>query len=158
MTPARPPQGAPPRAVRSVRVLVAEDNEDHLFLTVRALRDVEGVRLEVETVRDGEEALDFVYQRGRFEGRERPHLILLDLKMPKVNGLEVLNQVKHDVALQSIPTVVLSSSERPEDVNETYRLGGNCYVTKPGSAAGLRDGLRRMGQYWTSLASLPDVR
>jgi CheY-like chemotaxis protein len=142
---------------RSVRVLVAEDNEDHLFLTVRALRDLEGVRLEVETVRDGEEALDFLYHRGRFEGRELPHLILLDLKMPKVNGLEVLEQLKGDDLLRTIPTVVLSSSERPEDVSETYRLGGNCYVTKPGSAAGLRDGLRRMGQCWTSLASLPNL-
>jgi CheY-like chemotaxis protein len=145
------------RSERSVRVLVAEDNEDHLFLTVRALRDLEGVRLEVETVRDGEEALDFVYRRGRFTSRELPHLILLDLKMPKVNGLEVLEQLKADETLRTIPTVVLSSSERPEDVNETYRLGGNSYVTKPGSAAGLRDGLRRVGQYWTSLASIPNV-
>ena len=142
---------------RSVRVLVVEDNEDHLFLTVRALRDLEGVRLEVDTVRDGEEALDFLYRRNRFEGRELPHLILLDLKMPKVNGLEVLEQLKSDEELRQIPTVMLSSSERPEDINETYRLGGNCYVTKPGSASGFRDGLRRMGQYWTALASLPNV-
>jgi CheY-like chemotaxis protein len=142
---------------QSVRILVADDNEDHLFLTVRALRDLEGVKLVVETVRDGEEALDYMYRRGRFVGRPRPHLILLDLKMPKVNGLEVLEQVKGDDELRSIPTVMLSSSERPEDVSETYRLGGNCYVVKPGNAAGLRDGLRRMGQYWTSLASLPNV-
>jgi CheY-like chemotaxis protein len=140
-----------------VRVLVAEDNEDHLYLTVRALRELEGVRLEVDTVRDGEEALDYVYRRGRFEDRPRPHLILLDLKMPKVNGFEVLEQVKADADLRTIPTVVLSSSERPEDVDETYRLGANSYMMKPGSAAGLREGLRRMGQYWTSLASLPNV-
>jgi CheY-like chemotaxis protein len=145
------------RVKESVRILVADDNEDHLFLTVRALRDLEGVRLEVDTVRDGEEALDYMYRRGRFEGRALPHLILLDLKMPKVNGFEVLEQLKTDEELRSIPTVVLSSSERPEDVSETYRLGGNCYVMKPGSAAGLRDGLRRMGQYWTALASLPNV-
>lgn len=145
------------RRPRSLRVLVAEDNEDHLFLTVRALRDLDGVRLEVDTVRDGEEALDYVYRRGRFAGRPRPHLILLDLKMPKVNGFEVLERVKGDDELRTIPTVVLSSSERPEDVRETYRLGGNCYVMKPGNAAGLRDGLGRLGEFWTSLASLPNV-
>jgi CheY-like chemotaxis protein len=141
---------------KAVRILVADDNEDHRFLTVRALRDVEGVILEVETVSDGEEALDYVYRRGRYTSSQRPHLILLDLKMPKVNGLEVLEQVKADPDLRSIPTVVLTSSERPEDIDETYRLGGNSYVTKPVSMAGLREGLQGVSAYWTRLASLPD--
>lgn len=141
---------------RAVRILVADDNEDHLFLTVRALRDVEGVHLEVDTVADGEEALDYVYKRGRFGDRPRPHLILLDIKMPKVNGLEVLEKVKADPDLKAIPTVVLSSSERPEDIEATYQLGGNSFVTKPVSIAGLRDGLRGVSTYWTQLSSLPD--
>ena len=140
----------------TLRVLVADDNEDHLFLTVRALQEVPDVDLEVETVTDGEEALDAVYGRGRYGGARPPNLILLDIKMPKLNGLEVLEKVKSDERLRSIPVVVLTSSERPEDVDATYRLGGNSYVTKPSSGAGLREGLRRVSSYWTSLVSLPE--
>jgi CheY-like chemotaxis protein len=132
-------------------VLVADDNEDHLFLTVRALREVPGVDLDIETAADGEQALQAIY------GAEKPpHLILLDIKMPKVNGLEVLERIKGDERTRSIPIVMLTSSERPEDVNAAYRLGGNSYVTKPASGAGLREGLRRVSSYWTSLASLPE--
>lgn len=135
---------------------MADDNEDHLFLAVRALQEVPGVELDIETATDGEEALDAVYSRGRFEGDRPPHLILLDIKMPKRNGLEVLEQIKSDERLRRIPIVVLTSSERPEDIDATYRLGGNSYVTKPATGAGLREGLRRVSSYWTSLASLPE--
>jgi CheY-like chemotaxis protein len=142
--------------VTTLRVLVADDNEDHLFLTVRALQEVPGVELNIETASDGEQALDAVYGRGRYDGERPPHLILLDIKMPKVNGLEVLERVKADERLRSIPVVVLTSSERPEDVDATYRLGGNSYVTKPATGVGLREGLRRVSSYWTSLVSLPE--
>ena len=138
-----------------VRVLVAEDNEDHLFLTVRALRDLDGVTIEVDAVRDGAEALDYMYQRGRFADSPRPHLILLDVKMPKVGGLEVLEKIKSDAELQSIPVVVLSSSERREDVDLAYRLGGNSYVAKPAGPAGIRQGVSQLSAYWTALAALP---
>lgn len=138
-----------------IRVLVADDNEDHVFLIVRALRSEEGVVLEVETAKDGEEALDHLYGRGRFEGRPRPNLVLLDLKMPKVSGLEVLQQIKGDPEMRDIPIVVLSSSERPEDISSAYRLGGNSYVTKPSNLAGLRAGVRGISHYWTELAALP---
>jgi CheY-like chemotaxis protein len=136
---------------RTVRVLVADDNEDHLFLTVRALRDVEGVHLEIEGVSDGAQALDFVYRRGAYADRERPHLVLLDIRMPKVDGLEVLARMKDDPELSTIPVVVLSSSDRDEDVEATYERGGNSYVTKPsGSSA-----LRTMARYWTRDSVLP---
>lgn len=139
-----------------IRVLVADDNEDHVFLIVRALRSEHGMVLEIETAGDGEEVLDHLYSRGRFEDRPKPNLVLLDLKMPKVSGLEVLEQVKADPALRSIPIVVLSSSERPEDVASTYRLGGNSYVSKPANLDGLRAGVRGISQYWTELAALPE--
>ena len=134
----------------TLRVLVADDNEDHLFLTVRALQEVPDVDLDIETAVNGEEALEALY------GNKPPHLILLDIKMPKLNGLEVLERVKSDERFRAIPVVVLTSSERPEDVESTYRLGGNSYVTKPSSGVGLREGLRRVSSYWTSLASLPE--
>ena len=140
----------------AIRVLIAEDNEDHLFLTVRALNDMEGVHLEVDAVRDGEEALDYIHRRGRFADRPRPHLILLDIKMPRVGGLEVLAQLKEDPELRKIPVIVLSSSERREDIDLAYTLGGNSYVTKPVGLEGMRDGLRELTGYWVNLATLPD--
>lgn len=132
----------------AVRVLVADDNPDHRFLTIRALRGLEGVELEIDTAENGEEALDAMRS-------QRPDLVLLDLKMPKVDGLEVLAEIKGSPELRSIPTVVLTSSDRLEDVRATYALGGNSYVTKPTTAAGLRDGLRRLGEYWTTVSTLP---
>lgn len=143
--------------MKQVRVLIADDNEDHLFLTVRALREVDGVHLQIDTVRDGEQALDFMHRRGEYAGKALPHLVLLDIKMPKVDGLEVLKELKETPELKAIPTVVLSSSERPEDIDETYRLGGNSYVTKPANSSGLREGMRRLGTYWAGLVSFPHV-
>jgi two-component system, chemotaxis family, response regulator Rcp1 len=142
--------------MKTVRVLVAEDNDDHRFLTVRALRSVEGVEIQVEGVRDGEETLDFVYQRGQFAGQARPHLILLDLKMPRVNGLEVLDQLKRDPDLATIPVVVLSSSDQREDVEAAYRHGTNSYITKPTSTGGYREDLQCVATLWTARTALPE--
>lgn len=139
-----------------MRILIAEDNEDHLFLTVRALRSVGGVQLEIDSVRDGAEALDYIYRRGAFAERARPHLILLDLKMPRVSGLEVLERLKQDPELRTIPVVVLTSSERPEDVDATYRLGGNSFITKPLSMTGMREGLETLSTYWTTVCTVPE--
>jgi CheY-like chemotaxis protein len=142
--------------MRSLRVLVADDNEDHLFLTVRAFRDVVDVKIEVDGVRDGQEALDYIYRRGPFADRRRPHMIVLDLKMPRVNGLEVLERLQSDPELSSIPIVVLTSSDHPEDVAATYSLGGNSYVRKPVAMASVREHLGGMGSYWTATAELPE--
>lgn len=140
-----------------VRVLVAEDNADHRFLTVRALRQAGGAGVSVEEVPDGEQALDFLYQRGSYEDRERPHLIVLDLRMPRVSGFEVLAQVKTDADLRSIPVVVLTSSDLPEDIAHAYGLGTNSFVTKPAGPAVL-EGLLAVGEYWLGgTSSLPDV-
>jgi CheY-like chemotaxis protein len=140
----------------TARVLLAEDDVDHAFFTVRAFRDAHGEDVEMHTVRDGEEALDYLYARGRYEGARRPHLIVLDLKMPKVGGLELLERIKGDDDLKSIPTVVLSSSDRPEDVKGSYERAANSYVTKPASLTGLREGVQEMARYWIDVASLPN--
>lgn len=138
------------------RVLLAEDNEDHAFLTERALSEGEGDQVEVVRVHDGEEALEYLERRGRFIGRPGPHLILLDLKMPRLGGLEVLARVKADESLRSIPVVVLSSSDRPEDVAEAYRRGTSSYVTKPQGSSSLREGVRQLSRYWVDLVTLPE--
>lgn len=134
--------------MRIVRVLVAEDNEDHLFLTTVALRGVADTQVDVIAARDGAEALDYLYGRGSHEGREMPHLVLLDLSMPRKGGLEVLEEVKTDPDLQHLPIVVLTSSDRPEDIRAAYELGANSYVTKS-------RGLSGVAEFWTTTADLP---
>ena len=138
------------------RVLLAEDDVDHAFFTVRAFRDAHGEAVEMHTVRDGEEALEYLQARGRHEGAQRPHLIVLDLKMPKVSGLELLEHIKGDPNLRTIPTVVLSSSDRPEDIKDSYARSANSYVTKPASLTGLREGVQEMARYWIDVATLPN--
>ena len=141
----------------NARVLLAEDNEDHAFFTVRAFHDVHGVGLEMQTVPDGEELLDYLLGRGAHTGAPRPHLVVLDLKMPKKGGLEVLAEMQARDDLRDIPVVVLSSSDRPEDVSASYANGANSYVTKPASLAGLREGVGELARYWIDVATLPRV-
>lgn len=142
----------PPRP----RVLLAEDNVDHAFFTQRAFQDAHGTELEMHTVTDGEQVLDFLNRRGSFTDAQRPHLIVLDLRMPKKGGLEVLNEMHQQEDLRSIPVVVLSSSERPEDICTSYARGANSYVTKPASLSGLREGVGQLARYWMDIASLPE--
>jgi CheY-like chemotaxis protein len=141
--------------VQSVRVLVAEDNEDHLFLTVRALHSVEGIELEVEGVRDGEEALDYMHRRGEYADRKRPHLFVVDLKMPRRSGFEVIDELKSDPQLRRIPIVVLTSSDDSEDVKVAYQLGTNSYVAKPASTTDFQEGVREIATYWADYSLLP---
>lgn len=140
--------------MNQVRVLVAEDNEDHRFLTMKALRDVKGVRIDVDGVGNGEEVMAYVMRQDPYADKELPHVIFLDLRMPKLGGLEVLERLKSDPELSCIPVVVLTSSARAEDIDAAYRLGSNSYVTKP-VAEDLRRGLRKMAAYWTTESALP---
>ncbi|MFN2537575.1 MAG: response regulator [Mycobacteriales bacterium] len=133
------------------RVLLAEDNADHAFFTTRAFQEAHG-GVEMHTVTDGEQALAYLRQQGEFADAPRPHLVVLDLKMPKKNGLEVLAEMQQDDALRTIPVVVLSSSDRPEDISASYAGGANCYVTKPAS---LSEGVAELARYWVAIASLP---
>jgi CheY-like chemotaxis protein len=144
-----------PAAQTRPRILLAEDNVDHAFFTTRAFRDAQGDDLEMHTVTDGEQVLDYLHQRGGYANVGRPHLIVLDLKMPKKGGLEVLAEIADDAGLRTIPVVVLSSSDRPEDIEESYARGANSYVTKPATASGLHDGLLELARYWMDVASLP---
>jgi two-component system response regulator len=138
-------------------VLVAEDDDDHRYLTMRALQRFAEVELEVHGVKDGEEALDYVRGRGAFADRQRPDLLLLDLKMPKVDGLTVLEELKGDPVTASIPVVVLTSSNAMQDVDGAYHRGTNAYMTKPTSAAGFREHLECLASYWTTHTQLPSA-
>lgn len=141
--------------MKTIHVLVAEDNDDHRFLTMRSLRSYPDVNLEVAGVRDGAETLDFVYGRGEFADRPRPDLVILDLKMPKVGGLEVLQQLKSDPATSAIPIVVLSSSDAVADVDAAYATGTNSYMTKPATTGSFREQMHCIATYWADRSQLP---
>jgi CheY-like chemotaxis protein len=139
------------------RVLVVDDNTDHLLLTRRALDAYEDdVELLIDTVTSGSEALDYLHRRGRYREQPRPHLILLDLRMPGMSGFEVLAQLKGHDHLKRIPVIVLTSSDRAEDIATAYGLGGNSYVTKQLSITGTRQGLYEVARYWFEHASIPE--
>jgi CheY-like chemotaxis protein len=133
--------------MRHIRVLVAEDNEDHMFLTTLALQSAEDVEVEVIGVRDGVEAIEYLNGEGPAAG-DLPDLMLLDLSMPRRSGLQVLADIKGDSRLSAVPVVVLTSSDQPDDVRSSYELGANSYVTKTGDLSGLVD-------YWIQTARLP---
>jgi CheY-like chemotaxis protein len=136
--------------VRDVkRILLAEDNPNDVELTLSAL-DEHNLANEVVVARDGEEALDYLYRRGEFKMREpgSPTVVLLDLKMPKVDGLEVLRQIKSDPALKAVPVVVLTSSREERDIVESYELGVNAYVVKPVDFHEFVDAIKELGLFW----------
>ena len=117
-------------ARRSADILVVDDNPGDVRLTVEALRDGE-MQNSLHTARDGAEAIAFLRRRGKYGDAPRPDLILLDLDMPGMGGLQVLAEIKKDAALRDIPVVILTGSQEIEDIVKTYNLHANCYVTKP---------------------------
>jgi CheY-like chemotaxis protein len=138
------------------RMLLAEDNEHDVELTLGALSE-NRLANEVVVVRDGAEALDYLYRRGRYQQREEgnPVVVLLDLKMPKVDGLEVLRRIKADDALRQIPVVMLTSSREESDLVESYRLGANAYVVKPVEFNRFVEAVRELGVFWAVINEAP---
>ena len=143
-----------------VEILLVEDNPSDAELALRALKK-NNLSNNVIRVCDGEEALDFIFARGPFKGRNKlniPKLILLDLKLPKINGLEVLKIIKADPVTKIIPVVVLTSSNEESDMIESYRLGVNSYIVKPVDFDKFIDSVRDIGLYWLLLNQQPDIK
>jgi CheY-like chemotaxis protein len=138
------------------RILLAEDSGNDVELTLAAMA-AHRVANEIVVVRDGAEALDFLFCRGEFSARppENPVLLLLDLKMPKVDGLEVLRQVKNDPGLRTIPVVVLTSSREERDLVDTYGLGANAFVVKPVEFGAFVEAVKALGQFWAVVNEAP---
>jgi CheY-like chemotaxis protein len=138
------------------RILMVEDDPKDVELTMTAL---EGYNLanEVIVTRDGEEALDYLYHRGKYTTRssDHPAVILLDLKLPKIDGLEVLRQVKPDDNLKMIPVVVLTSSREENDLVSSYKLGVNAYVVKPVDFHEFVNAIRELGVFWAVINAAP---
>lgn len=136
-----------------VDILLVEDSKDDLDLTLTALRETNIART-IITARDGEEALDFIFCRHQFADREichQPRLILLDIKLPKLDGLEVLRQLKADPRTQQIPVVMLTSSSRKTDLEASYKAGANSYLVKSLDFDQFIREVRQLGEYWLNL-------
>ncbi len=137
----------------SIELLLVEDNPQDLELALRALKKG-NITNRIEVARDGAEALDFLFCRGEHAGRnitDTPKVVLLDLKLPKVDGLDVLRQIKADPRTRSIPVVVLTSSREQRDLIESYELGVNSYIVKPVNFESFTKAVQDLGLYWLLL-------
>ena len=141
------------------RILLAEDSPNDVELTLSALAE-HNLANEVVVVRDGAEALDYLYRRGQFANRagDLPAVVLLDLKMPKVDGLEVLRQIKADPDLKSVPVVIITSSREEQDLVKSYQLGVNAYVVKPVDFQQFAESVRTLGCFWAIINEPSPVR
>lgn len=138
------------------RVLLAEDNPNDIELTLTAFEEA-NLANEVDIVRDGVEAMDYLRRQGKYADRtgNHPAVVLLDLKMPKMDGLEVLRQMKADPQLKSIPVVVLTSSRQESDLVESYKLGVNAFVVKPINFQEFIQAVRELGIFWAIINEPP---
>jgi CheY-like chemotaxis protein len=143
------------RGLETIKLLLAEDNPDDVEIAIRALRKSRLIN-DIRVVRDGEEALSLLFPDGvRDLDQFRPDLILLDLNLPKVSGFDVLDRIKTSDELSSTPVIVLTVSEREEDIARAYRLGANTYITKPVDFAKFTHAIDTLWEYWMVIAKLP---
>lgn len=139
--------------LQNTTILLVEDNPDDEALTLRALK-ANNIKNEVVVARDGGEALDYLFGTGAYAGRDlslMPHVVLLDLKLPKLNGLEVLHKIRTEARTRMLPVVILTSSNEEKDRIAGYNLGANSYVCKPVDFTQFIDAVRQLGLYWLIL-------
>ena len=138
-------------------ILIVEDNPDDEELTLLAFRS-NRIANPIVVVRDGAEALDYLFRTGAYAGRDvhsNPRLVLLDLKLPKVGGLDVLRKMRESPATQMLPVVVLTTSNQDEDIVNSYRLGANSFIRKPVEYSKFSEAIRQLGMYWLLLNEVP---
>ena len=145
--------------IRDETILLVEDNPDDIELTLRAFRK-NNIANKVAIAHDGVEALDYLFGRGAYAGRntaEKPRLILLDLKMPKMDGLHVLEHLRADERTKLIPVVILTSSKEDNDLVSSYKCGANSYVRKPVDFSQFLEAVRQIGLYWLLINESPVI-
>ena len=146
--------------MNEVDVLMVEDSPNDAELIGRALRKI-NIANKIHLVKDGEEALEFIFRTGRYASRDEStplKVILLDLKLPKVNGLEVLAKIKADEHTKTIPVVIVTSSQEDKDLKEAYKRGANSYIVKPIDASNFVEALSEAGLYWLAINKPPIIK
>ncbi|HZY79049.1 MAG TPA: response regulator [Cyclobacteriaceae bacterium] len=141
-----------------VEILLVEDTRSDAEMTIRAIRKA-NISNNIVHLKDGQEALDFLFGNGEYEGRNtnmKPKVIMLDLKMPKVDGLELLERLKNDLSTKNIPVVVLTSSKENPDIDKCYQLGVNSYIVKPVASIDFMETVANLGLYWVLHNQVPD--
>jgi len=141
----------------SIEILLVEDNKNDVELTLRAFNQ-HNLTNNVKVIMDGAEALEFIFAAGKYDARkieDTPNIILLDLKLPKVNGLDILKKIKSDERTKKIPVVVLTSSKEEKDIKECYKLGVNSYIVKPVDFNAFVKSVADLGLYWLLLNQPP---
>jgi len=142
------------RTTQPVQILLVEDNSGDIRLTEEAFRE-SGRMIALHIASDGLEAMQFLRQEPPFAGAPRPDIILLDLNLPRMNGLEVLAVIKKDDSLKTIPAIILTTSAQPHDLINSYELNANCYLKKPVELAGLDSVVKSIANFWLTKAKLP---
>jgi len=138
----------------AISILLVEDNPGDVRLTLEAFKDAK-LHLEIHVVNDGVEAMDFLYRRGKFVESTRPDLILLDLNLPRKNGRDVLAEIKASATLRTIPVVILTTSASDADIESSYLLHANCYISKPVDLQGFLTVVNSIENFWFSVVKLP---
>ena len=140
--------------MKDMKILLVEDNEGDILLTRKAF-EIAGVDDEIEVVKDGEKAVQFLKKEGNYQDVETPQLILLDINLPKLNGKEVLSVIKNDLQLKTIPVIMLTTSNAQSDIVESYTHHANCYITKPDNFNDFVDVVESIKHFWSGIVKLP---
>lgn len=140
--------------MKEVHILLVEDNEGDILLTLDAFEESK-IKTRISVVRNGAEALDFLYLKGAYKDESRPDLILLDINLPIYNGHEVLKKIKEDATLKKIPVIILTTSASQKDINRAYESYGNSYITKPIDMDDFLKVILKIEEFWLQLSKLP---
>lgn len=143
--------------MKEVHILLVEDNEGDIMLTLEALKDWRLFN-KVSVVKNGRDALDFVFQQGTYKGQSPPDLILLDINLPLKNGHEVLQSIKENERTRSIPVIMLSTSSTQRDIDLSYKSHANCFITKPVEMEDFFTALSTIEDFWINLVKLPNIK
>lgn len=142
---------------KHIKILLVEDNEGDIILTLQAMKKAD-ISNSIDVVKDGEEALQYLRKEGKYANTPLPNLILLDINLPRLDGKEVLAEIKKDAQLKIIPVIMLTTSDAESDIAESYNSYANCYITKPVAFRDFSRVIQNIKDYWISIVKLPDLQ